>query len=358
MKAIFVLGLTPQGLSVIRTLGRAGHQVYAFGTNKRQVGYHSRYGKKYIFSSIEELKKIISKLLQTLQDRPICHITSGEILAMVLEHYKELYSLCDVISSPYSIVQKLAHKNQMYQLAEQKGFMVAPYQTLDQIKDINQLTFPIFIKRNYEIPLFFKAEKIHSAKELQTYINRIPEAQLQHILVQDYIEINKKDRIEISAQSFFSCGKLKGIFIGHQKRKLKTGLTACLIELKESSITKHIIKQCSSFMSELNYTGFAEFEFMYNKKNNLLFFTEVNTRACGTHSSFNKKYPNLLQALLQPYNCPNLVAHKKRIVWINLIRDIRARIQQKTLTGITDNFKASYDILSWDDPMPFFRQFI
>lgn len=357
-KIVFVLGLTPQGLSVVRTLARAGHRVLAFGTSKRQVGYHSRYGEKYIFYSVEELKQMVNMHLKTLSEKPLCYITSGEILALVLENYPELYDICEVISSPYHIVRRLAHKDQMYQIAEQKGFVVAPYRTLDKLQSPEELKYPIFLKRNYEIPLFFKAERIDSAAILTSYMQRIPKEDYKHILVQDYISIDKKDLIEISAQGFFSSGVSKGYLIADQNRRLKKGLTSYLVELKGGVLTRKISHLCSAFMEDLKYTGFAEFEFMYNSRTEELFFVEVNTRTCGLQSSLGYKFSNILDALQTPYTCPQLQSREKQVLWMNIMRDFKARIQHKKLNSFTDIFKASFDILSWDDPMPFFRQII
>jgi len=52
---ILVIGLTPQGLSVLRTLSRAGYKVFAFYNNKKQVGRYSKYGTKIFYQSISEL---------------------------------------------------------------------------------------------------------------------------------------------------------------------------------------------------------------------------------------------------------------------------------------------------------------
>lgn len=357
-KTIIVLGLTPQGLSVIRTLAHAGHRILAFGTSKKQVGYHSRYGEKHIFHSVEELKQMIKIHLDTLFERPLCYITSGEILALVLESYPELYDTCEVISAPYHIVRRLAHKDQMYEIAKQKGFTVAPFRTLDMIQSPDELTYPIFLKRNYEIPLFFKAERIEHAEMLMSYMQRIPVQDYKHILVQDFLDIPQKDLLEISAQGFFSSGVSKGYLIADQKRRLKKGLTSYLVELESDVLKRKISQLCSAFMEDLRYTGFAEFEFMYNTKTEELFFVEVNTRTCGLQSSLGYKFSNILDALQTPYTCPQLQSREKQVLWMNIMRDLKARIQHKNLNSLTDIFRASFDILSWDDPMPFFRQII
>ena len=93
-KKVFIVGLTPQGLSLLRVFSRAGVEVIAFCNNKRNVGYHSRYGRKVLFDGVDDLKMKIAAELNSLDYNPLCYITSGELLAMVLRDFKELSDLC------------------------------------------------------------------------------------------------------------------------------------------------------------------------------------------------------------------------------------------------------------------------
>lgn len=173
-KKYLILGLTPQGLAILRELGKAGVNVTAFYNSKKNAGCHSKYGKKIFYDSIAELRGYIDEILSECYSRPICYITSGEILASVLREYTDLYNQCNVYSGSYPVVKMLAHKDRMYEYAEKKEFNVAKYRTLDKYSE-ECLKYPIFLKRNYEIPLFFKAVKINTPEDLQSYKERIPQ---------------------------------------------------------------------------------------------------------------------------------------------------------------------------------------
>lgn len=354
---ILVIGLTPQGLSVLRTLSRAGYKVFAFYNNKKQVGRYSKYGTKIFYQSISELKEHITCILKTIDYRPICYITSGEMLASILRDYKEIYQICNVLSGPYETISKLAHKDLMYKIAIDKGLKVAEYCTLDNLQSF-KCSYPLFLKRNFEIPLFFKTAIIHSPEELNYYLLRIKESEKKDILLQNFINIPRENLLEISAQTFFSESHLKGILITNQKRRLKKGITSFLEEINDPTITQDITRLCNAFMADLNYTGFAEFEFMYNTNSNQLYFIEVNTRTCGLQSSMNHKFSNLLDVMTNPYNSPVLTIKKTQLYWMNIQRDIRARIESRDFSHLLDIFKSSYDILDWKDIKPFFRQFL
>lgn len=357
MNKIFVLGLTPQGLSVLRVLSRSGVPVIAFCSSARNVGYHSRYGEKILFDDIKDLKSKIAEKLKVLDYKPVCYITSGEILAAVLRDFPEIYTLCNVISGPYETIAKLAHKDIMYGIAKSKGFKVAKYATLDKYKE-GELKFPLFMKRNYEISLFFKAAYIPDKKVLNEYLERIEPSQKKDIIIQEYIPIPKNRLKEISVQTFFSNSEAKGFLFGDQVERLSKGLTAFLVEIDNDSICQHIKHLCCLFMQDLNYTGFAEFEFMYDVETKDLYFVEVNTRTCGLQSSLNYKFSNLADLLKNPLQAPMLSETKKTVKWINVQRYLRCKWQKKNLSGLSNLFNSSYDILDWKDLKPFFRQLI
>ena len=358
MKPIIVIGLTPQGLSVLRVLSQAGKQVFALYHDKKNIGVKSKYGTKIQFSDSKELKQKIKEIASRYQEKLLCYITSGEMLAMILREYKDLYEICDVIAGPFETIEKLAHKDIMYQIAIEKGFKVAKHFTLDKYRE-GDLAYPIFMKRNYEIPLFFKAAKIEDKKEFVAYMSKIKEEDKKDILVQEFINIPRKQLMEITAQAFFSKGEMKGVFIADQKRRLNKGLTSYIEEITDKNIVSLISKQAHDFMLDLKYTGFAEFEFMYNKESKELYFVEVNTRTCGLQSSLAHKWSNITEVMTSPHNAPVLMARSnKPLRWMNITRDIRVRIQKRNLSNIFDVFRSKYDILTVKDIKPFISQFL
>ena len=358
MKPIIVIGLTPQGLSVLRVLAQAGRKVIALYQNKKNVGVNSKYGTKIQFNDSNELKQKINEITSKHKEKLLCYITSGEMLAMILREYKELYEVCDVIAGPFETIEKLAHKDIMYQIAIEKGFKVAKHFTLDKFRE-GDLAYPIFMKRNYEIPLFFKAAKIENKQEFDTYMAKIKEEEKKDILVQEFINIHRKQLMEITAQAFFSQGEMKGVFIANQERRLNKGLTSYIEEVTDKDIVSLISKLVHDFMQDLKYIGFAEFEFMYNKESKELYFVEVNTRTCGLQSSLAHKWSNITEAMTNPYNAPVLEARsKKPLRWMNITRDIRVRLQKRDLSNILDIFRSKYDILTLKDIKPFISQFL
>ncbi|MBD5205140.1 MAG: hypothetical protein HDS84_02030 [Bacteroidales bacterium] len=362
-----IIGLTPQGLSLLRTFSRAGATVYAFYNSYKNVGRFSKYGVKKYFETIDSLKEQIAEIIAKFHCKPICYIASGEMLALILSEFPELYAMCNVSSGPFDVIKDLAHKDRIYNYARSLGFHIPNYVTLDSYKP-GSIKFPAFIKRNYEIKLFFKAEKIKDESELMEYMSRIDKNNLKDIILQEYISGDKI--FYLSSQCFFVDGKLAGCLITNEKRRFKNGITSTAEELPASKLKSEIEGLCTNFFlkpapdsSEISssnhlpyrhYSGLADFEFIYDARNDKLWFMEINTRSSGLQSSLVAKFSNIAEVLLNPDKYIKLIPAVERVRWMNILRDIRVRLRYRNFSNLTDIFHSSFD--DWDvrDPRPFF----
>jgi predicted ATP-grasp superfamily ATP-dependent carboligase len=355
MKKFIIIGLTPQGLSMLRILSRAGYPVIAFTDKKKVVGYFSKYGDKRIFSSIDDLKQQIKTIQNGSLGKIGCIITSGKLLALIISEFPELYDICEVQSGPLSLVKMLSHKNEMYEFAEARGLKFAKYILLSNYKP-GILEFPVILKLNYEIPIFFKVKKIENETDLSDFIKKIAKDDYNNIIIQEYIEVEKYQFI--SYQAYILKGKDIGNFSGFQVRRLSIGLTSFIQEITDLALIEIIKIQSSSLFNGTNYTGFVEVEYLFDPESNNLIFMEVNTRPCGTHSVLKYKFSNISALYDDITNPPLLISRStKPISWINIARDVKARIENKDFTKISQFCTSKYDILDFDDLKPFLYQF-
>ncbi|MFW5804644.1 MAG: hypothetical protein ACOCWG_05390 [bacterium] len=354
MQKIIIIGLTPQGLAMLRMLTRAGHEVIAFTNTKKTVGYYSRYGTKKIFSDIPDLKKQIHQITDKHSQKIKTIITSGELLALIIEEYPELYDLCDVESGPFELIKMLSHKDKMYDFAQSRGLNCARYKLLSEYKP-GDLQFPVILKRNYEIPLFFKVKKIENEAEFLNFTSLIDIENRKHIIIQEYID--KEKILNLSIQAYLKNGKCLFSFICNQKRRLNSGITSFLEELDDTHVVRQLEKISGSFFNNTKYTGFAELEFIYTIKNEHFFFIEINTRTCGLQSTLNQKFKNMPELFADSCKQLNIVDTKKNITWVNFARDIKARIQNRDFKNLNQFFTAKKDIFDWHDLKPFIMQF-
>ena len=356
MSTFILIGLNPQGLSMLRILSCSGHNVVAFTDAKKVVGYYSKYGEKRMFSSIDDLKQQIKSIQIGFAKKLNCIITSGKLLALILSEFPEIYDICDVQSGPLPLVKMLSHKNQMYEFASKRRLQCAKYVLLSDYKE-NSLKFPVILKRNIETPLFFKVKKINTEKEFFLFIRKIKKEDYRHILIQEFI--SDKEILNISFQGYFKNAECLCSFICNQERRLNSGITSFLKEINNPKIINLISNVSLEFFKNTEYTGFAELEFIYSEITNELYFIEINARTCGLHSALNSKFKNI-SILYDDLDNQTKLQNKSTlpVQWINITRDIRARLQLKDFKNLSQFFTSKYDILDWHDLKPFFYQFL
>ena len=105
MSEAVLLGLSPQGLSVLRMLSRRQWRIHVFSDTAHCAGYYSKYGEKHLFADIHDLKQQLQKIaaawsLQHPDQKMRCIIANGVILASILRDYPEIYQDFLVEPSP------------------------------------------------------------------------------------------------------------------------------------------------------------------------------------------------------------------------------------------------------------------
>lgn len=354
MRTFIIIGLNPQGLSMLRILSRTGYSVVAFTNSSATVGYLSKYGDKRIFKDINDLERQIKEITGLSNEKIICIITSGVLLAMIIAEFPELYEICDVQSGPLSLLQILAHKNLMYGFASERGLKCAKYELLQEYKP-GDLQFPVILKRNYEIPLFFKVKKLTSENELALFISGIKEEERRHVIIQEFISMNSF--INVSYQAYYIKGNCKLTFISDQERRLNSGITSYIKEITDPFLLTLIRNEADKFFNGSGYSGFTELEFLYSPDSGELYFIEINTRTCGLHSVLTRKFKNI-GILYENVNDPQIPEMKdSQVAWINMARDVRARFQNRDFRNLLQFFTSEHDIFDWHDLKPFILQF-
>lgn len=352
-KTVIVIGLTAQGLSLLRLLARAGLDVIAYTNTESAVGFHSRYGRKEVFSTVGSLRESIKNLVEKLGYKPLCFITSGGLLAKILSDFTDIYDICDVRSGPLEVVDTLSRKNKMYQLAKARGLVFPAACLLTDYKK-GDLKFPVVLKKDFEVELFFKVLWVADQQELERYITKIPSDLQQFICIQEAVDLDNFQ--QVSYQAYYDKGGAKLEFIGNQKRKTPDGLTSYVEEVQDFPMLRDVTNASRKLLQNLNYIGFVEVEFLYRSNGSELIFMEVNARPCGWFSILPKKFDHLLSVMGLAEG--EASRNKKPLTWISLGRDIKLRINNKDLSNLSSLVLSCHDILDIKDIKPFLASLI
>lgn len=315
--SIVVLGLTPQGLALLRTFSKAGYNVFAVGFRK-DVGIYSKYGSIHVIDSLGDLKQL---LIRNLSGDELIHITSDIILNYVIDFFPELYNQFKIYPK-YESARIFRDKLKTTELAKTLNIPYPATFTLDNLESIENAKFPLILKWNKTFEMVpFKTDIVYSFQSLLCLITKY---QTKNFIIQDYIwGIPESD---ISYGGYWLNGIEKVGVVIKQKRQypLKGGLASKVEEVR-GKVSEEIKNYAYKLLRTTQFSGFVEVECRIDYKTGCVYLIEVNPRACG----WIKILMDQFQATV--LNCDTMEtnstrAKKTRKVWINIVRDVRAII--------------------------------
>jgi D-aspartate ligase len=92
----FVLGMTINGLSILRSLGRRGVVCYGIDSDCTKIGFFSRYCRRRVLirDPLDDPESALDRVLRVASGlglRPALYLTSDDYLALVARRYNELH---------------------------------------------------------------------------------------------------------------------------------------------------------------------------------------------------------------------------------------------------------------------------
>ncbi len=352
-----MIGLGPQGLFLLRELSRAGYQVTAVG-RRNEIGAHSRYGKKTLISSEEELIARLNEISASNEGRQLCHITSGYYLSHLARNYSKLWKQFDVRPSPHEAVKYLINKMETYLIAERVGIRVLESKLLSNL-DIATATTPLIAKWNQDIYLFMKPEfktvVIKDREQLKRFAERYSGIEGEHITVQRYL--GRELDNNISYGGYYENGRcLAGILV-QQRNQYPMGFSSYVREYRGDE-SQRLSEKAESLFEKTGFSGFGEVEFKYDIESGEFFLLEVNPRAWGWIKILKRKYPHLVEIIMNGRSEKG----RNNCKWVNIMRNGRALIAEPSFRNLGLFFESLhgsiFDIWDTGDPKPFFYQIV
>lgn len=367
-----VMGLSPTGLHVVRTLGRAGVPVIGV-SDGRQPGAASRFCQRVISVSNSSQKlSALCDLFPQSEVKPVLIPTSDQDIDFVLAHSERLsrhYRFQD--SYKDGLAGRIMDKASFYALCQQYGVAYPQLWsgTRDQIAGLaGQITFPCMIK-----PALIQLVKdqmrgqkgwiARNGEDFAQQVARIPDG-AGTLLVQEIVPGPESDIT-------LWCGYLgNGVQQGFTARKLRQfppGFgSASLVQSHDEAETARIAE---TLLATLGYTGIAAAEFKRDPKTGQLKIIEINVRPSLWFSlSEASGKPVVLAAYRDLAGLPPLVEQPQTqgVRWKYGPKDLYSRlfywrkpdfILPAPDTSATGPASASVRaVFAWDDPLPAFAE--
>jgi len=282
-----VLGLSPTGLHVARTLGRAGVEVIGVAEGN-QAGQMSRYLAGVIEQTSDtQLFNAMSDLARQFEadnkPRAILIPSSDQHVEFITRHANKLQSLFRFQSS-YSdgLAQSIMAKDSFYRLCEANGIryprvIEAKAGELDSCKD--QIDFPWMVKpaEIHKVKREMQGDKgwiIRNQNELDAAISKIP-TNAETLLIQEIVP-GPESNITLCCTYADKAGAARQMFSARKLRQYPPGFGSA--SLVQSNLEPESVALTENLLSSAGYHGIAASEFKRHPENGELFIIEINVR--------------------------------------------------------------------------------
>jgi len=357
MKKIVLIGLGPQGLFLLREFSRSGCTVIAVG-RQNEIAAHSRYGEKLLIDKEEDIRSKLTELAGTNPEKMECHITSGYFLAYLIREFPDLWNMFEVKPSPYDSAGLLINKLATYDLAVEVGIDVLSSPLLSDI-NIGATAFPVIAKWNQDIHLFskpgFKTVVLWDRDQLREFSEKYSVEEKEHITIQNYLGSDFDDNI--SYGGYYTEGDcLAGILV-QQKNQYPMGFSSYVVEY-DGEHSGILIDKAQALFKQMQFSGFGEAEFKYDRKSGKYYLLEVNPRTWGWVKILKQKYPDIIEVVAGGH----VSIENRKCKWVNLLRNLKAAIMRPSSRNWKMLFESMGGSISdiWDsrDMKPFFYQIV
>ena len=289
MKRAIVFGKEDMNaLGLVQSLGREGVHVVTIliGQDSSGLIRHSKYSNEVLFS--EDLNSGVELLLQQcVYTEPTVIFPSGDGAAMVLEQNRsrlQEHFKFEFMDGSHSIGFYMNKFNQ-YNLVRRHGFNV-PQTVLWHKGDTlpsDDVPFPCIVK-----PLVScKGDKRDILiAENRAQLDEILNSQLQfttEVVIQQYLDRDYEYNMMGCSFSDGTVDVPLALRAVKFNSFLQNASTVCFVEPKDAMITVEVEKM-KHLMQEIRYRGLFSFEFMHNRSDDKIYFTEINLRNDGLNS--------------------------------------------------------------------------
>ncbi len=339
--AAFVLGLDPNGLGTIRSLGRQRIPVIGMDYKPDGPGFFSKYAKTYLcpnpYLDPKEMFEFLMNMEYKFNPKGVLFPTSDEFVLFISRYRQKLQDRFLFALPSETTLEALLNKRWQYLKAGETGtpfpqtFHPETLSDIYQIKD--KIEYPTIIKPCYthqwkEMGFKVKGFKVKDGIELEEKLNRIFSKKIE-VIVQSVIPGPVTNYYEVCTYLDKKSNPLC-IFV---KRKLRQypydmGLGSLMESMRDDNLANTALK----LFHKIKYHGIGEVEFKKDTRDGQFKMIEINSRItlqnlladhCGINLPFIQ-YRDLIGIPLQFKN--NYLEHKK---WLWAEIDYEAFKQHK-----------------------------
>jgi predicted ATP-grasp superfamily ATP-dependent carboligase len=285
-----VLGLSPTGLTPIRSLGRRGIEVYGADFSPWSVGRFSRYctfvPKLAEASRSGEIERLVEALRDFSTDfasRPVLFLTNDRYIEWLTPHTEDLKRHYRLTTDLGGVAGRFLDKADFYGICREAGVDLPRTYWPDDSSDVRsiggEITFPAIVKpaRGHRLRKAMKGQKVALADGPDTLLEKYETlAEVDdRLLVQEVIP-GSEDRIQVAACYFDADSEPRALFVGRKLRQHPPDFgSACLAE---SDWDEAVARLSVAFLRKVGFSGVCGTEFKLDPRDGRRKMIEVNPR--------------------------------------------------------------------------------
>ena len=275
-------------LAIMRTLGYLGVDVYGVSADPGAHALRSRYCRKaFLLSSVrdggETLAAQLLELRANFTKKPILIATSDETAIAVAESYDELSQAYLIAQNGGPIVQRLADKMTMFDLAKEHG-LPAPHTLLPTTLEETEayaasVAFPVMLKGAMGNRLYARTGKkmvlAHDQKDLLTQYQLLQDPEQPNLMIQELIP-GGDDEVYIF-NGYFNAES--DCVVGYTGRKIRQfPVHVGCASLGECCWVPEVAEMTTTFMKKIGYRGILDIGYRRDPRDGKYKVLDINPR--------------------------------------------------------------------------------
>ncbi len=370
-----VLGISGNGLGIVRSLGRRGVDVIVMSDTDTSANLYSRYISERCFFYGND-KELIDELLsrgQSFFEKPVLFpIRDATVLALA-EKIDEIRQYYHLVMPALGTVRDALCKTTFAQMAGKFGLPVPRSFSVNQDAKISDLPdnikFPVIVKPeyrndNYVAHVSGKAFKAESIEELNVFYGKFS-AHQDEAIVQEYIPGDDSELF--FCFQYYTTGQSLACSLSGRKIRQYPSLCGSTASC-EVVCDPEIEKLTTSFFTQIGYVGPCSMEFKRDPRDGSYYFIEPTigrhdwNNAFAEGNGFPIPYMNYLDAVgeyIPPYKQKRFC--RRWIRWSSDFETAKEKMKQGDLSfwGWIKSIcpPVTGAIFAMDDPLPFLVKF-
>lgn len=372
----FVLGMSVNGLGVVRSLARSGIKVFAFDAEGSRPSMKTRYAQCLICPDVQKdpegFKDFLFSKAKEAGGCAVLLPTSDVHTEFIHYNRDELSRVFKFLMSPRDIMEQLINKKGQYDLA--KKFHVPVPETYfpkteQELSDLaGRVSYPVILK-GLKTTLWrsqFGNQKVVHAKNkeelVRAFRKNCKSGSLEPV-IQEVIPGDDSKHFKIC--SYLNCKQ--EVMLAFTLQKIRQypcdfGIGSAVVSRWEPEVAKLGL----DFLKRAGYCGVGSIEFKSDLRDGRLKMIEVNPRlwaqnslaeACGQNFSLTA-YLDAIGEKVKPKkdfkeNIKWIAFHEDRASFLGYRQQGRMSISQWVKSILRG--RRVWAIWAWDDPLPFFK---